>query len=49
MTNLEAQALERKATAKKRQEAEKKFFRLVYRGNAYCKPCPPCEIKVAYY
>ena len=49
MTNLEAKALEREATAKKRKETEKEFIRLVYRGNAYCRPCPPCEIKVAYY
>ena len=46
MTNLEAKALERQATAKKRKETEKEFIRLVYRGNAYCRPCPPCEVKV---
>ena len=38
-----------KPTAKKRSEAEKKHHQLTYRGVAYCKPCPPCEVKIAYY
>ena len=49
MNTLIARHLERKAAAKKRSEAEKKHHQLTYRGVAYCKPCPPCEVKIAYY
>ena len=37
------------ATAEKRAKAEQKHHQLTYRGVAYCKPCPPCEVKIAYY
>jgi len=49
MEVLAARHLERKAAAEKRSKAEKKHHQLTYRGVAYCKPCPPCEVKVAYY
>ena len=49
MNTLIARHLERQAAAKKRSEAEKKLHQLTYRGVSYCKPCPPCEVKIAYY
>ena len=49
MNTLIARHLERQAAAKKRETAEKKHHQLTYRGVAYCKPCPPCNITVAYY
>ena len=49
MNTLIARHLERQAAAKKRKEAEKKHHQLTYRGVAYCKPCPPCEVKIMYY
>jgi hypothetical protein len=49
MKTLVARYLERKATAKRREEAEKQRLQLTYRGVSYCRPCPPCEVKVAYY
>ena len=49
MQTLAARYLERIRNAKKRSEAEKSFTKLTYRGVAYCKPCPPCEVKIAYY
>ncbi len=49
MKTLVARYLERKATAKRREEAEKERLQLTYRGVSYCRPCPPCEVKIAYY
>ena len=49
MQTLAARYLERLSNQKKRAEAEKKHHQLTYRGVAYCKPCPPCEVKIAYY
>ena len=49
MQVLAARYLERLASKKKRSEAERKHHQLTYRGVAYCKPCPPCEVKIAYY
>ena len=49
MNTLIARHLERKAAAKKREEAEKSFVKLTYRGVQYCRPCPPCNVTVAYY
>ena len=49
MNTLIARHLERQAAAKKRADAEKSFVKLTYRGVQYCRPCPPCEVKIAYY
>ncbi len=49
MKTLVARYLERKATAKRREEAEKQRLQFTYRGVSYCRPCPPCEVKIAYY
>ena len=49
MQTLAARYLERIRNQQKRESAEKSFVKLTYRGVAYCKPCPPCNVTVAYY
>ena len=46
MKTLIARHLERQAAAKKREEAEKSFTKLTYRGVPYCKPC---SVNIMYY